>query len=148
MFKKILTRIGGAALLAAMSIDTLAVIGRYAGLPLRGSIELIEPMVLVSGSVGLVLATLAANHAKVRLVIERLGEGTRDMLERLWEFSSLLFFLCLLAGSTWIAADLWNGHEVSELIGVPWRVLRLFANFCLLALCAISLRRLIGKRAP
>ena len=29
MFKMILTWIGGAALLAAMSIDTLAVIGRY-----------------------------------------------------------------------------------------------------------------------
>ena len=43
MFKMILTWIGGAALLAAMSIDTLAVIGRYIGLPLRGSIELIEP---------------------------------------------------------------------------------------------------------
>ena len=148
MFRTILTWIGGAALLTAMSIDTLAVIGRYVGLPLRGSIELIQPMVLVSGSVGLVLATLAANHARVRLVIERLGASTRGMLKRLWEFSSLLFFLCLLAGSAWIAADLWNGHEVSELVGVPWRVLRLFANLCLLALCAISLRRLIGKRAP
>ena len=148
MFKMILTWFGGAALLAAMSIDTLAVIGRYIGLPLRGSIELIEPMVLVSGSVGLVLATLAANHAKVRLLVERLNESTRSRLDRLWELSSLLFFLCLLTGSVWIAADLWNGHEVSELIGVPWRVLRMFANLCLVILCGISLRRLLGSRAP
>lgn len=148
MFKMILTWIGGAALLAAMSIDTLAVIGRYIGLPLRGSIELIEPMVLVSGSVGLVFATLAANHAKVRLLVERLNESTRNRLDRFWELSSLLFFLCLLAGSVWIAADLWNGHEVSELIGVPWRVLRMFANLCLVVLCAISLRRLLVRRAP
>ena len=143
MFKMILTWIGGAALLAAMSIDTLAVIGRYIGLPLRGSIELIEP-----GSVGLVFATLAANHAKVRLLVERLNESTRNRLDRFWELSSLLFFLCLLAGSVWIAADLWNGHEVSELIGVPWRVLRMFANLCLVVLCAISLRRLLVRRAP
>ena len=148
MFKTILTWIGGTALLAAMTIDTLAVIGRYVGLPLRGSIELIQPMVLVSGSVGLVLATLAANHARVRLLVERLSQRTRDVLERLWEFGSLLFFLCLLAGSGWIAVDLWNGHEVSELIGVPWRVLRLFANLCLVVLCAISLRRLLGRRVP
>ncbi len=146
MFKTVLTWLGGAALLAAMSIDTIAVIGRYIGHPLRGSIELIEPMVLVSGSVGLVLATQAAGHAKVRIVVEHLSEGMRAALERVWEFTSLLFFLCLLAGSVWIAADLWNGHEVSEQIGVPWRVLRLFANLCLVILCAISLRRLFRRR--
>ena len=39
-----------------------------------------------------------------------------------------LLFAALLAGSVWLAADLWDGYERSELLGVPWKLLRLIAN--------------------
>ncbi len=53
---------------------------------------------------------------------------------------SPLFFVFLLAGSLWIAVDLWDGHELSEVMGVPWRLLRLFANLCFFVAILVLLR--------
>lgn len=123
--------LGGIALLAAALLETISVIGRHIGLPFHGSIELIQAAVLVAGSVALVIATARGSHARVRLLLDRLPAGARLAGERACAAAVALAFLLVFAGSVWIAVDLWNGHERSELIGVPWRALRLFANFCL-----------------
>jgi TRAP-type C4-dicarboxylate transport system permease small subunit len=136
---------GGAALLAATALDTLVVIGRQAGFALHGAIELIQAAVLVAGSLALIAATAANNHARVRLVINRLS-ASREWLERGSELLTALFFAALLAGSGWLALDLWNSHEVSEIAGVPWRLLRLFANLAMAAVLVLALRALF-KRA-
>ena len=44
--------VGGSALLGAMGIDFLAVIGRQTGTPLLGSIELVQLLVGISGGNG------------------------------------------------------------------------------------------------
>ncbi|WP_428027393.1 TRAP transporter small permease [Altererythrobacter sp.] len=142
-----MTWIGGIALLCATAIDSLAVIGRYVGVPLRGSIELMQPMILVVGSVGLTLATIVANHARVRLAIDKLGTGLQMIAGRFSDLATAIFFVVLLAGSGWISFDLMGGNEVSELLGVPWWLMRLFANLCLLACAIIVARRVItGER--
>ncbi len=137
--------IGGIALLAATAIDTLAVIGRYVGLPLTGSIELMQAAVVVSGSVGLVIATVANTHARVVLLVDRLSPGWRKVADRFSDALTLVFALSLLIGSAWIAADLWASHEVSEVLGVPWRYLRLVVNAALLLTCGYLLVRLFRK---
>ena len=48
---------GGAALLAATAIDTIAVIGRQVGYSVHGAIELIQAAVLAAGAVALIAAT-------------------------------------------------------------------------------------------
>jgi TRAP-type transport system small permease protein len=137
--------IGGLALLAATAIDTVAVIGRHVGLPLGGSIELMQAAVLVSGALGIVIATLDDAHARVRLVVDRMPAFWRGVVDRISDGLTLLFTLALLAGSVWIAFDLRGGHEESELLGVPWFVLRLVANICLLSAVAILGWRVIGR---
>lgn len=139
---------GGLALLAATATDTLAVIGRHVGLPLPGSIELMRALVLVVGATSLVMATLAANHARVGLLVSRLSRSRRELAERLANIANALFFLAMLVGSGWIAIDLWSGHEVSEVLGVPWRILRLIANACLLFCLAVSVRRAVAGDRP
>lgn len=139
--------IGGIALLLAVAIDTIAVIGRHIGLPLTGSIELMQAVILVAGCLALVVATVEQSHARVRLVVDKLSEGHRRVADRLSDALTLLFFLPLLAGSAWLAADLWNSHEQSEWLGISWRVLRLIANLCLLSVAALLIRRVFGKRA-
>ncbi len=139
---------GGVALLGATLVDTLAVIGRHVGIPFTGSIELMQALVLVSGGLGLVLATAENSHARVRLVVDRLSGSMRDLADRFGDLLGLLFFAVLLTGSLWLSFDLWHAHERSEVIGVPWRILRLFANFCLLAACAILLTRIVRKAKP
>ena len=139
MLRRLLIWFGGIAMLAATAVDTLSVIGRNAGLPIVGSIELVQAAILVSGTVALVLATLDDLHARVRLITSRLRGGALFVLNRLSRLATALLFLALAWGSIWLAADLWTGHERSELLGVPWRVLRLIANLGLVACALIAI---------
>lgn len=145
---KLATCAGGAALLLATAIDTIAVTGRNVGLPLTGSIELMQAVVLVSSALGLVIATIDQSHARVRLLVDRLSQRNRAAADRLSDSLTFLFLLALLIGSAWISADLWTAHERSELLGVPWRVLRLIANVCLLTACLLLLRRVFERKGP
>lgn len=145
MIKKMVVIIGGCALLAATMIDTLAVIGRHIGLPIRGSIELMQAMVLISGATSIVLATLAGTHPRVKVIVDRLSGMTRDIFDRASTLMTAIFFLLLLCGSVWLSIDLWSSHEMSEVLGVPWRWMRLFANVCLIAGMLITVRQLFGR---
>ena len=138
--------VGGAALLAAMAVDTFAVIGRQIGWPLRGSIELVQAAVLVAGSIALIAATLADRHAKVQLVVDRLSPRVRHHVGRFCELMTALFLLCVLAGSAWLSVDLWASNELSEIIGVPWRWMRLFANLGLAVALVVVLRHTLRGR--
>jgi TRAP-type C4-dicarboxylate transport system permease small subunit len=136
---------GGTALLAATAVDTVAVIGRQVGFALHGAIELIQAAVLVAGSIALIAATAANNHARVRILVERLG-SFRKSVELAADLLMAGFLAALLVGSAWLAADLWNSHEISEVAGVPWRWLRLFANFALAAMIVLCLQRALWSR--
>ena len=145
MGKTIIIWAGGLALLAATLVDTLAVAGRHLGLPFTGSIELIQAMVVVSGATGIVMATMADRHARVRLLVDRLGPRARLWADRLSDLLTLVFVACLLAGSSWIAYDLRDGQEQSELLGVPWAAMRLAVNVCLLVTIVLLALRLAGR---
>ena len=138
---------GGAALLAATAVDTVAVIGRQVGFRVHGAIELIQAAVLVAGAVALVAATAARAHARVRIVVERLANA-RPWFDRLSEGLAAVFLAALLTGSAWLSADLWNSHEVSEVAAVPWRWMRLAANLALAAMLVLTLRHMVGSRRP
>ena len=134
-------------MLAAMAVDTFAVVGRNIGVPIVGSIELVQAAILVSGTVALALATIANCHARVRLVTDRIGDGSRAFLDRLSCLATALFFVALAWGSIWLAVDLWSGHERSELLGVPWRVLRLIANAGLVSCVLIALAATLHRES-
>ena len=138
---------GGIALLAATAFDTLAVIGRQVGFALHGTIELIQAAVLVAGSLALIAATAANNHARVRLLVSRL-DRSREWFERGSDVLTTLFVAALLAGSGWLAMDLWSSHEVSELAGVPWRWMRLFANLALAVVVVLAVRAFVRGSKP
>jgi hypothetical protein len=138
---------GGIALLAATLIDTVSVIGRQVGFAVHGAIEMIQAAVLVAGSVALVAASVAGNHARVRLVVERLGNW-RKGFEQASDLLTAVFLGALLTGSAWLAADLWHSHEVSELAGIPWRWLRMVANIAFFAMIVIALRDVFRARQP
>lgn len=137
---------GGIALLAATLIDVLGMLGRHLGIPLHGAIELIQPAVLYAGCAGLLLASLAGRHARVNLLAERLSARGQAIVGVLEDAITLLFYLALLIGSAILAIDLWDGHEVGELTGVPWRWMRLTVNVTLGALIASLLIRRLQSR--
>jgi hypothetical protein len=66
--------IGSAALLLAMSIDAVAVLGRHLGWPLLGAIELVQACIVLAASAAIIVATLRGAHARVHILTERLPE--------------------------------------------------------------------------
>jgi TRAP-type C4-dicarboxylate transport system permease small subunit len=134
--------LGAVALLSAMAVDTFAVLARHIGIPLSGSIELVQAAILVASSAAILSATLNDKHARVRLVTDRLKGRPLAMLKRVQAVLSALFFFALAAGSIWISADLWGGFEESEVLHIPFAPLRIICIVSVLAAAFDFLRRL------
>jgi len=145
MLRRILIWIAGGGLFVAVAVDTLAMIGRQIRVPLVGSIEIVQAAVLFAAAGALVIATLDQAHARVNLVIERLPAQAREWLGRVHALCGALMFAALLAGTVWIAADLWNGHEESELLRIPYRPLRIATALSLATLLVLSVRNLLRR---
>jgi TRAP-type C4-dicarboxylate transport system permease small subunit len=137
--------VAGGALLVAMVVDTTAMLGRQLHWPLLGAIELVQAAVLFGSAGALLLASLEHSHARVHLLLDRLSPRWQAALSRLHSALALLLYAGLLAGSAWLAMDLWNGHEESELLRIPYRPLRIAVVMTLLALLGLSVRRLLEK---
>lgn len=133
--------IAGGALLVAMVVDTTAMLGRQVHLPLLGAIEIVQAAVLFGAAGALLLAALEHSHARVHLLLSRLPERWRAALARLHAACAVVLYAGLLAGSAWLAADLWNGHEHSELVHIPYRPLRAAVVLTLLVLLGHALSR-------
>jgi TRAP-type transport system small permease protein len=133
--------LGAAGLVVAIGADGLAVAGRHLGIPLLGSIEVMQAAILLAASAAIVLATAARRHAVVHLLIDRLSPQSRQSMERVHAGLSAVFFIALEVGSIWIAIDLRDGHEQSELLRIPYAPLRVVSIVAVLAVAAIYLRR-------
>lgn len=140
--------IGASALLFAMAVDAIAVAGRHLGFPLLGSLELVQAAILLASSAALVAATLANRHASARFLLDRIGARARSILLRFNAALTLLFFSMLAIGQIWIAADLWRGHEDSELLHIPYAPLRLATVAAALLGALVMLRRLLRRSKP
>ncbi|MFM1885716.1 MAG: hypothetical protein RL026_873 [Pseudomonadota bacterium] len=139
--------IGGAALLLAMAVDVLAVIGRHVGRPLVGSIEIVQASVLVSGAAALWIGTLGQVHARVHLLMDRLPAFWRDGLQRLSDALAVIFYLAWTVAALWIGLELWGGHEESELLRIPYVPLRVLAALLSAGLLLLALRALLTRRS-
>jgi TRAP-type C4-dicarboxylate transport system permease small subunit len=134
--------LGGIALLFAMAVDALAVLGRHISITLPGSIELVQAAILVASSAAVLSATMADKHARVHLVMDRLKGGPLVVLKFVQVVFSFLFFSALAAGSIWIFMDLWGGFEESEVLHIPFAPLRIVCIVSVLGMAFAFLRRL------
>jgi TRAP-type C4-dicarboxylate transport system permease small subunit len=121
---RLLYIVGGCSLLAAMAIETVTVLVRNAGITIYGSIEMVEAAILISSSCALIVATLNRSHAKVRILHNRLSGNSRKYVDFLNNLCSAFFFLALTVGQVWIASDMWNAYEQSEVLAIPYFPLR------------------------
>jgi TRAP-type C4-dicarboxylate transport system permease small subunit len=144
--RTLLIVVAGGALLGAMVVDTLAMLGRQIEVPLLGAIEIVQALVLIAASGALIVAAFDGAHARVHLLLGRLPERWRASFERVHTFVSAVVYAALLAGSVWIAADLWNGAEESELLRIPYRPLRIVVAVALTVLALHALVRLVRRK--
>jgi TRAP-type C4-dicarboxylate transport system permease small subunit len=140
--------LAGGALLLAMVVDAIAMLGRQVNWPLLGAIEIVQAAVLVAAAGALFCAAMDGVHARVRLLVDRLSARGRDWSGRLNALAATLFYAALLAGSGWIAADLWTGHEESELLRIAYRPLRVIVLITLLALLVHGILGVLRRRSP
>lgn len=146
--RTLLIVLGGGALLGAMAVDTLAMLGRQIEVPLLGAIEIVQALVLLAASGALIVAALDGAHARVHLLLARLPARWRGRFERAHTLAAAVVYLGLLAGSVIIAVDLWNGAEESELIRIPYRPLRVLVALALAVLALHAFVRILRRRSP
>lgn len=140
--------LAGGALLLAMLVDTTAMFGRQVHWPLLGAIEIVQAAVLVASAGALLLSALDRVHARVHLLVDRLSPRGRHTLGRFNALAAALFYAALLTGSAWLAADLWRGHEESELMRIPYLPLRVAVLLTLCGLLAHAVYTLLRRNRP
>jgi TRAP-type C4-dicarboxylate transport system permease small subunit len=143
---QVATILGSIGLLGAMATDALAVLGRHTGFSVLGSIEIVQTMIVLLASAAIVLATLERNHAAVHILTERLAPERAAVLARLASAMSAIIVIILLIGAVWLMTDLWSAHERSELLHIPFRVLRAIFAAALLIVAIIFARQAIARR--
>ncbi|MDO6415234.1 TRAP transporter small permease subunit [Sphingomonas sp. BIUV-7] len=117
--------VGGAGLLIATLIDSLAVLGRHTGFAFLGSIEIVQSAVVLAASGAIIVATLARSHAAVHILTDRLSPAAAGRLAHIAAALAAIVFLCMAIGSGWLMVEGWGGHERTELLHIPFRWLRL-----------------------
>jgi TRAP-type C4-dicarboxylate transport system permease small subunit len=132
--------IGAGGLVLAMAVEALAVLGRHAGIPLLGAMEIIQASILLMASAAMLSATLNKGHATVTLLTTRVSERARSYLHAFANLMSALFFVGLSVGVLWLAVEAWNDHEQSELLHIPFRPLRLVSLVAAVAITLVFLR--------
>jgi TRAP-type C4-dicarboxylate transport system permease small subunit len=136
---------GSAGLLIATVTDSIGVLGRHTGIPLLGAIEVVQCAIVVIASAAMVGATLQRAHASVHIFTERMKPETARALDRFTSLLGALLFGLVVLGSAWVASDLWNGHERTELLHVPLRVLRALWIGGAATVCALFVRQAIQR---
>ncbi len=129
--------LGSVAILVAMVCDASAVVGRHIGIPLLGSIEIVQCAVSVAGASAIAATAQLNLHAAIRVLTDRLPANIQ--LGGLFITDSLaaIFFAALAFGCGWIAWDLRSGAEATDLLAVPLQPFRLFVTLAF-ALTATS----------
>jgi TRAP-type C4-dicarboxylate transport system permease small subunit len=139
--------LGVFALAGAMATDAIAVAGRHLGVALLGSIEVMQALIVLLATSAMVMATLVDGHARVRIVLEKVSQPAVLRLERLSDVASAVAFIWLALGSIWLAHDLWSGAEVTEILNLPLRWLRVvwIAGCLVIAVLFLSHARSRGR---
>jgi TRAP-type C4-dicarboxylate transport system permease small subunit len=136
-----------AGLVTATVVDTIAVAGRWLSLPLHGALEIIQAAVLVTACASMLTATLAASHATVHLLLNRVGLRLKALLTRCGSLLAAVFFVGLTIASVWLTLEHWDGHEESELLHIPLWPLRILCSISMLFIAAVFAYRTIKPHA-
>lgn len=141
VLERVAFAIGCGGLMIATAADSIAVLGRHLGFPLLGSIEVVQAAIVLIAASSLVGVTLGRGHAAVHILTERLSP---ERQRRFGAWSALVAALTILLfalGSALLLGDLWDGHERSEILHIPLRLLRLLLLLSLLLVAGAFARQ-------
>jgi TRAP-type C4-dicarboxylate transport system permease small subunit len=141
--------VGAIGLLSVMVIESIAVVGRHARMPLLGALEMAQAAIAPAACASMIIASLAGTHAVVHLVSEHLPEQWRARTARLCALLSGVFFTALCIGAGWLLGDFWNFFEETDVLHIPFRPLRVLVTVSAGALALIFFARAVrpGRRS-
>ena len=120
-----------------MATDAIAVAGRHLGTPLLGSMEIVQAAVSIAGSSSILGATLMGAHASIHVLTDRVSPAARRRLLVAASLLAAIFFAILSFGCAWIAWDLRDGQELTELLALPLSPFRVFVS-CAFAITSMA----------
>ena len=135
----VLFYVGAAGLLAIMFIESISVFGRHLGVPLLGSIEMVQAAIVPAACAAMVIASLVGAHATVHLLTDRLSARPREWLTRASALLASFFFAALAAGSAWLTREFWDSFEQTDVLEIPFRPLRALVMVSMAAVAAVFL---------
>lgn len=139
---------GSVGLIGSMLTDTFAVIGRHTGIPVLGSIEVMQAFIVVGAASGIAYASMSATHAAVDLVFHKLPPWAQNVAHRVGALLGFLFVAALVTGSAWIVWEYRDAQEMTEILRIPVQYLRLFWLACSVIAAITMLAPLVGKQKP
>ncbi len=120
---------GACALFGTMILISISVLGRHLNTPLPGSVEIVEVLILIVASTGILFATTEKSHASAKIFIDRLGPKTKIVAEKFGILLGVCICLVICLSNIWFLFDVWQTHEASHLLGIPIVPFRLFFIF-------------------
>ncbi len=136
---------GSLALVGTMIIVVLSVIGRHIRIPLPGSVEIVELLIVIVATTSILYATLVGSHASARLFIDRLTPRLKAVIQNLGFLLGALFLLALVGGNIWLVIDYWSVHEASHLLEIPIIPFRLLFISAISLAAFVLLKRIFSK---
>ncbi|MGH1470322.1 MAG: TRAP transporter small permease [Cellvibrionaceae bacterium] len=142
----IIESLGAIALVGMIILITISVIGRHLNIPVPGSVEIVEILIVIVASTGILFATIQRSHASAKLFVEHLPARIAHFIERIGLLVGLLIMLTITAGSIWLLIDVWNLHETSHLLEIPIVPFRIFFTACAFGTSLVLFYQMIATR--
>jgi TRAP-type C4-dicarboxylate transport system permease small subunit len=133
--------VGSVGLLAAMLVEAAAVIGRHTGVPVTGALEIVQAAIVPAACASMLIATLRGTHAAVHMLTDRMSGVARRRVLCVGYLLAAAWSAALCAGSAWLATELWNSFEQTEVLHIPFRPLRMLVTLAAGALAVAFFRQ-------
>jgi len=137
--------LGACALLGTMLLIAISVLGRHLNIPVPGSVEIVEMLILVVAATGILFATTEKSHASAKIFIDRLSPKAKQITEKFGIVLGICICAVICLSNCWLLIDVWHAHEASHLLGLPIVPFRLFFIFTMATTTIVLFWQLLKK---
>ncbi len=111
--------IGAFGLIAIMLAVSISVAGRHLGIPVPGSVEIAELLIILVAASSYIYTSINNKHASASFFVDHVSIEVRKYLARLQTLFAIILGAGLSVGNFWLIVDVWSLDEASFLLGIP-----------------------------
>ena len=137
------TTVGAVFLIGVMLLIVANIVYRILGGVIAGTYELIGLLIVVTAAFAIVYAALERGHVAVNIIVSRLPQRPRAILESFTLVIGLGLWALIAWGSVRLISESVLVREKTVLLGVPFLPFRCFWELGLLLFCLVLLIDLV-----